>query len=367
MTENPELFRTAPAVFAVGDSYQIMVPVNAQALFCVEVGGECYYDHANGIMRSDTDLHRVEVPREALDRAGCYTTVYRKIIDRSPYYPKTEDAVRTTYDFTPVNPEKETIRFYHLADVHGNPKPAIRAGGYFGDKLDFLLLNGDVIDHSGDTKNFSVIYEICDALTHGEKPVICSRGNHDLRGFCAERIRDYTPNRNGKTYYTARLGGFWFLVLDCAEDKADTSPEYGFTVACHPFRKEQTDFLRSVIADAEREYAAPGITRRFVLVHSPFTHIQPHPFDIEQDIYREWARLIGEHIHPDLFLCGHMHESEVYPVGGSHDDLGQCCPVAVAAEPHGDNFIGGAFTVTKDQITLEMTDSDGNAGKTYAF
>lgn len=32
------MFKTAPAVFAVGDSYQIMVTVTAPALFSVKVG-----------------------------------------------------------------------------------------------------------------------------------------------------------------------------------------------------------------------------------------------------------------------------------------------------------------------------------------
>ena len=54
-----------PTVFAVGQSYQIMAKAPQPSLFWVQVGDRCYYDHVNGIMRSDTDIHRVTVPAEA--------------------------------------------------------------------------------------------------------------------------------------------------------------------------------------------------------------------------------------------------------------------------------------------------------------
>ena len=368
MKKLPGLFRTAPAVFAAGGDYQIMVPVNAPALFWVEVGGKTYYDHSCGIMRSETEMHRVCVPRRELDAAGAYTTVYRKIIERKPYFPTSEDEVRTTFAFRPVPTldEKPEIRFYHLSDVHGRIERGIASGSFFGDGLDFLVMNGDVIDHAGNTKNFDAIFKIAEALTGGEKPVVYARGNHDLRGFCAEQTMDYTPCVNGKTYYTARVGSFWFVILDCAEDKEDWHAEYGHTVACHPYRLEQTDFLERVIADAENEYAAEDVKYRFVLVHNPFTRKLQDPFGIEGDIFGEWARLLREEIHPDLMLCGHIHENKVYEVGGPYDDYGQACPVSVTCDG-ADPFTGGAYTVTKDGVLLQYTDSKKDVKGSYLF
>lgn len=364
MTALPPLFKTTPAVFAAGREYQIMVPFTAPALFWVEVGDKTYYDHACGIMRSNVDMHRVCVPYEVLDAAKSYTVVYRKIIDRKPYFPTSEDEVRATYAFHPVPTleEKDEINFYHLSDTHGNVERPIRAAEYFGDKLDFLLLNGDIIDHSGDTRNFEAIFRLAEALTHGEKPVICSRGNHDMRGFCADVIKDYTPSCDGKTYYTARLGSFWFIILDCAEDKTDDHAEYGYTVSCHPFRLEQTAFLKKIIADAKNEYEADGVTHRFVLCHNPFTRVLEAPFDIEQDTFGEWTALLGDSVKPDLFIAGHIHKAEVYEIGGPYDHHHQKFPVVVAAEPQRDCFIGGAFTVTKSGIRCAMTD-DSHAVK----
>ena len=56
------MLKTAPAVFAVKHSYQIMVSTTVPALFWVRVGDTEYFDESNGIMRSLSDLHRVCVP-----------------------------------------------------------------------------------------------------------------------------------------------------------------------------------------------------------------------------------------------------------------------------------------------------------------
>ena len=73
-------FCTAPAVFAVKDEYQIMIPVKSELLMWVEVGGEKYFDEVNGIIRSSKNIHKFTVPMAELDKAGCYDVCYRKVI-----------------------------------------------------------------------------------------------------------------------------------------------------------------------------------------------------------------------------------------------------------------------------------------------
>ena len=361
MTTIPALFKTTPAVFAAGEEYQIMIPVNGEALLWIEVGGRKFYDHSNGIMVSDTDLHRVCVPQKVLDAAGAYTVVYRKIIDRKPYYPESEEPVSTTFSFRPVKhfDETDVIHFYHLSDTHGRPERPIAAAKSCGAEIDFLVFNGDMIDHSGSTENFEVLYRIAEELTHGEIPIINSRGNHDMRGYCADRIKDYTPAVNGLTYYTVHLGDLYFILLDCAEDKDDSSEEYGHTVACHGFREAQTEFLRDIIADSENTYAAPGIAHTFALCHMPFTRLDGAPFNIEGEIYAEWTRLMSEEIHPDLLISGHMHRAGIYLPGSPDDSWGQKFPAFVAAVTNKERYQGGLFTVTRDSVEAVLTDHEG--------
>ena len=105
-----------------------------------------------------------------------------------------------------------------------------------------MVLNGDIQDDSSKLENFNTIFEIAARLTNGEKPVVFSRGNHDMRGACAELFPDYTPTDNGNTYYTFRLGSIWGMVLDSGEDKDDSYKEYGHLVCCHGFRERQIEF-----------------------------------------------------------------------------------------------------------------------------
>lgn len=358
------MLRTAPAVFAVENTYQILVRTTAPCLFWVRVGSGEYYDESNGILRSLSDIHRVAVPMTALDAAGEYTVCVRPLLERKPYNTTTAPVEEYTFFFQPV-PE-DGVRAYHISDAHNRVDEPVAAAAAFGE-VDLLILNGDVIDHSGDPTKFDNIYEICSRITGGHKPTVFSRGNHDMRGNFAERFAEYTPNAHGNTYYTFRLGSLWGILLDCGEDKADSHPEYGFTVNCHPFRQRQTAFIKDVIARAGQEYAAPGIKTRLVISHNPFTYRMEAPFDIEEDVYREWAQLLREEIQPDLMICGHMHTLTVRFPGEEGDHYGQPCPLVIGAcpEPHG--FSGCGFVFSKEHIDVAFTDSEGCLLSTYAI
>ncbi len=349
------MLKYTPAVFAVGHTYSIMVPVTEPSLFWVEVDGTCYYDEQNGIMRSLCTTHRVSVPMEVLDRAGAYTVCERAIIDRKPYFAETADTVSRTFSFRPI--PADHVRIYHIADTHNSVVAPVAGGVAFGD-IDLLVLNGDIPNHSGDIAYFDTIYAIIEGLTHGEIPTVFARGNHDLRGYFAEQIGDHIPNQNGNTYYSFRLGSLWGLVLDCGEDKADWHAEYGLTVACHPFRERQTDYIKSVIAHAAEEYAAPGITHKLIICHNPFTCRHNPPFDIEEELYTEWATLIRENIHPDLMLCGHMHRTEIHDVGGPLDQRGQPCKMVIGSRV-GDGFHAGCGLVLHNGEEPEIAFYEG--------
>ncbi len=363
-------FKTAPAVFAVGNEYQIMVPVKSDLLFWVTIGDEAFYDHTNGIMRSAVRVHTVHVPMALLDRAGAYTVHYRKIIDRKPYFPESEDTVSATYPFYPV-PTNRPVHIYHLSDTHGNFTYPAAAAEYFGKELDLLILNGDIPNHSGDIANFDLIYELSEAVTGGSRPVIFSRGNHDMRGLYAEEITNYAPTDHGNSYFTFRVGNVWGIVLDAGEDKPDDHEAYAYTNVCHVFRMAQTDFIKKVIENACTEYAAEGITHRLVIAHHPFSYERKEPFNIEYDIYREWIDLLGTHVKPHVLIGGHLHRTEVKQEGGALDKKG-AVPVVVGSSALRRNeekqvvgYKGAALTLLESSIKVEFTNEAHEAKGTH--
>lgn len=350
------MMKTEPVVFAVHDTYHIMVPTTASCMMWVKVGEECYYDDSNGIMRSASHIHRMIVPKEELDQAKGYTIFEEEIIERKAYFTKTGEIRESYFDFKPV--KSGEVRCYHIADAHNREDAPVKAAENFG-KMDFLIMNGDIPDSSDKVEYFDSIYEIAARITHGRIPVVFARGNHDLRGLCAEKIAEYTPNENGRTYYSFRLGDIWGLALDCGEDKEDGHEEYGHTVCCHQFRRKQTQFIKKVIKQAEQEYLAEGVKHRIVVVHNPFTRQIGGVFSIEKDIYTEWAALLKEHVKPELMICGHMHTLEINEPGCEVDHLGQPCTVVVGAKPGKDYYAGAGFVFKEDGVEVIFNDSDG--------
>ncbi|MBR2950982.1 MAG: metallophosphoesterase [Lachnospiraceae bacterium] len=353
------MWKVNPAVFALGREYQIMQYVDCEAMMWVRVGDKIYYDAVNGILRSQTSVHRVTVPMEVLDREKRYTVYLQKVIDRKPYFPENAEPQSKEFSFRPL--PDGVIRAYHIADAHDHVKEPVAAARAYGD-FDFLILNGDIPNHCGFENNAETIYKIASELTDGSIPVVFSRGNHDMRGRYAENFAANTPCCNGNSYYTFRMGKIWGMVLDCGEDKPDTDPEYGSTICCHAFRQQETAFIRQAIADARTEYAAEGIAVKMVISHIPFTMRHPGVFDIETDTYAEWTKLLADHVKPDLILCGHMHEAEIIECKDEKDAFGQPCRVVVgsAVKTEADGkllFTGAGLSFENDRIEVRFTDN----------
>lgn len=358
MNRCPDEFAALPTVYAVRNTYQIIVPVKCETVMWVSVGDKCFYDDSNGILRSSCSTHRMTVPAELLDREKKYTVCYRVIRERKPYFTEADGVLCYTSVFHPI--EKSPVNIYHIADAHNRVNEPVAAGSYFGGELDLLILNGDIPNHSGDISYFTAIHEIAARLTGGEKPVIFSRGNHDTRGIYAEKLEDYTPTDGGRSYYTFRVGHIWGIVLDCGEDKPDDHPEYGHTVCCEDFRRRETEYIREVIRNCKSEYEADGVSNRLVVCHVPFTEKFQAPFDIEEDVYSVWSELLREHVRPQLMLCGHMHEAYISDEGSEKDYQGQPCTVAVASQVGDDgSFAGGAVRLYREHCEFKLTDNEG--------
>lgn len=353
------ILKMNPSVFAVGNTYQIMVPVSSETLMWVKIGENCYYDHSNGIMRSRVTVHRITVPMEELDNACEYKVCYRKVIERKPYFTETEEVMEQTFKFFPVNGKK--IRAYHISDAHNLTDSPVKAAKKFEDlygRIDFLILNGDIPDHSGDINNFDNIYEIVSQITGGNKPTVFARGNHDTRGVFAENIADYTPTDNGNSYYSFKLGNIWGIILDCGEDKADSHPEYGNTVCCSFFRKMQTEYLRYIIENSDSQYEADDVIHKLVVAHNPFTKRYAEPFNIEEELYAYWVKLLRENVKPHIMICGHTHKLEIDMPNTELDNFGQPCPVVVGSTIRkNDNYFAGAGFIFEDgKITVVFND-----------
>jgi hypothetical protein len=152
----------------------------------------------------------------------------------------------------------------------------------------------------------------------------------------------------------------WGIVLDCAEDKPDPSIEYGNTICAHAFRMRETRFLEEVIKNADREYLAERVTRRVVVVHVPFVKKNPEPFNIEEDTYQYWAKLLSENVKPDVMLTGHKHRLVISYPGDEFDAFGSPCPIIVTGVPEhkASLYTGAGYNFGENGMNVTFCDNE---------
>ena len=340
-------FEICPAVCSAGENYIICVPTPVPVLMSVFVGEEEFTNDVCGVKITSCYVQKFTIPIPLLNMVKQYKVSY-EIIYREAYCSQKEAPVSKTFLFRPIE-KTEDIRIYHLSDVHGKKAAALKAGSYFGEGLDLLILNGDISSSTQTVSESLLPLKIAASLTKGEIPCIITRGNHDLRGKYAERISEFYPLDHGKFYYSVQLGPIWFLVLDCGEDKNDDHREYAGTVAFHKYRQKETAFLKE-LADAHA-CSAPDIRYKILVSHIPFMHTdydpekKIHEFDIEIDTYTEWVDLLNTRIRPNFALCGHIHRIGVVNSVQQFNEKGFNAPIIFGGRPADQTVEGCGVTL----------------------
>ena len=170
------------------------------------------------------------------------------------------------------------------------------------------------------------------------------------------------------------MGCLWGVVLDCGEDKPDTSIEYGSleyggVADFLGFREGQTDYLRDLIQRADTTYNAEGITRRVALCHINFTRTD-RPFnDHNPALYEKWIGCLNE-MGIDMLICGHEHRVGRQPDDYFHGDPTPKFPTLLTSA-HCDNpqplrgghapgeYTGTALTFTEEGVKYVFTNHKG--------
>jgi len=337
-------------VFVAGDNYNIVWNTTERGLAWVVIDGEKYYDADNGNIKSEEKIHKVVVPQKVLDKAGEYTIHFAATVGRLPYFPQSYDEVEKTYKFYPVK-KKDEIKTYLIADTHSVYEYAVKAANQH--ELDFLTLAGDIADKSMNLEEILTTFRVSAGITKGEKPVVFARGNHDTRGELAPDLHKYMGTDKGNTYFTAKLGDIFMLIMDCGEDKPDDCKEYGGMAAFEPFRKSQIAFLDELIEKGEYKNYKHVVMVCHIKLNTPWN-------EKFKDVYAEWLKRINI-INPEVILSGHEHTYYIQDKGAELFDTGVKfnMPVVVGSRSMGNNHTNGADESADFVGTLVTFKNDG--------
>lgn len=381
-----------PVVYAVEDTYQITFTTQTKGEAWVVIDGVEYNDTYAGYRETESTIHKISVPMEALDNADEYTIYTRAMILRGPYESLQGKTISATYTWKGVS-EDDGINYYVISDNHNTHKTPLAAASYFGEDLDFLICCGDTvswIDREADLTQF--LYLASD-ITKGEVPVIYARGNHETKGVKAHEYYNYVGADGQDFYYTFRLGSIWGIVLDVGEDHGDDFIEYCGVSKFNAYRDEQTTFLDEVLANAENEFDAEGVAYRIAVCHIPLTI---KSMNDHAAAYKDaWVERLNQMKLTTLF-CGHVHElwyvdpsfedgstlTQVVEYSGKEENNNQRIMTnatfpSVLVSKRGDaqspmdpekvfdtGFIGLAVTVECEETVMKYTDDEGNVLET---
>ena len=99
-------------------------------------------------------------------------------------------------------------------------------------------------------------------------------------------------------------------------------------------------------------------------MHNPFTRKHNDPFQIEDEIFTEWGRLLREEVRPQVMIYGHLHQLLIEEPGCEMDYLGHPCRVVVGSkikirkdETPEYYYAGAGFIFADGEIEAVFTDN----------
>ncbi len=306
-TYRPVLYNkieTIPAVYAVGDDYQIVFTSKAKGTAWVTINGIEYSDTYAGFLRTEDTVHKIIVPMTALDNATEYTISTRAMWQRGPYGALQGKIIRQTYPWKGVTPE-DGLNYYVLSDTHNTQKAPSAAGTYFQNSLDFLVCCGDTASWIEQEEDLTQMLRLAGTITKGSVPVIYARGNHETKGAQAHELHKYVGADGELFYYTFRMKNVWGVVLDIGEDHRDQHENYYDAARFNAYRRAQTQFLDDILKNAEQEFNAEGVEHRIAVCHIPITLMYTN--DHARAYKDAWIKRLNR-MNLNILYGGHVHQ-----------------------------------------------------------
>lgn len=217
-----------------------------------------------------------------------------------------------------------------------------------GIDYDFVLFNGDCID---DPKNETEAVYFLSYLNEKVKaetvPVFYFRGNHEIRNAYSIQLRDIFDYVGNKTYGAFNWGDTRFVVLDCGEDKPDSTWVYYNLNDFDGFRQEQAEFLREELH--RKEYK--GATKRVLLHHIPLYGM---PAKSYLPCLELWGNLLAKAPF-DVSINAHTHRFAYWP----KDSKGNNFPVVIGGGNRPENATVMILSKKGKSMTLTVLDTKG--------
>lgn len=259
-------------------------------------------------------------------------------------------ACSEVYSFSVPGSKTTDFTAIIMNDLHKNKKTLSKLANQIkGIDYDMVIFNGDCIDDPKDEKSAVDFLSYMNEQVHAEKaPVYLIRGNHEIRNAYSIQLRDLIDYVGGNTTYGAfNWGDSRFVLLDCGEDKPDTTKVYYGLNSFESFRREQTEFLKKELSGNEFKKASAKV----LIHHIPLYCMPSDEYTPCKDM---WHPLLKKASF-NLAINAHNHSFAYHPKGECENNF----PVVVGGGPDLDNGTVMILKKRNSKLTLTVLNTEG--------
>ena len=353
----PVYFDTGAVVFAVEDEYQICWSTSTTTTGYITIGEEKYTDNVAGSLVSSR-IHKVTVPREKLENEKKYTVFSSGVILNRAYFARTSKTIQKKYNFRPVD-TTDGLQIYSFSDNHLITNGAVNASSFWGDKLDILVANGDHLNDVSSEWQIRNLYSTISRITNSSIPVIITRGNHEAVGTKLNELPRFFGSRDNTFYYTVKFDNTLFIILDVANDMADTNSTIKATADFTRYREEEFEWLKGFVDS--KAYEDSSIKNIIGICHMAF------PISLKSyhdDTFSKILDLTNE-MGMELLVSGHSHKIAYFEPNIEPNEANY--PVILDSIRNDNDFnhesaslnrfTGTAIEINNDRMIIQFTNS----------
>ncbi len=341
-------FRANPAVYEVGDGYNIIWVTTfcgtGYVKYTYEGKEYTVYDEDDGIICTNEDVHTVKVPHEHLSN-NTYT-VYSQVVTAN-------NASGVTYGTTISSGEipfkgydgSGTVNVLQITDTHEGHKTTqavVRA--HKGKDVDIVVFTGDIVNALPKRDDMlDKFFSLMANATGGRFPIVYGHGNHETRGSYGTMLLEYFETKTGEFYFDFEYGPLHGVVLDTAEDAGDSYAGYGGLANCKEYITAQGEWLKTVKPHKDSAY-------RLAIYHIPrLNSLAGKTVNLANNM---------AHLGLQLGICGHDHTNRFEEKGKNGLNFEQ----VVLGQG-----VGGLYEFNGDKIKYVATNTSGSIKMSKTF
>lgn len=209
---------------------------------------------------------------------------------------------------------------------------------------DFVIFNGDCID---DPINHAQATRFVKELTEGVGgnliPTLFMRGNHEIRNAYSVGLRKHMDYVGGKTYGAFNWGDTRIVMLDCGEDKPDSTPVYYDLNDFTQLRQDQAGFLKEELKSKEFKKA----DKRILIHHIPLYGCDNLCWDSWEPLLRKASFHVS--------INAHTHKFAYHPKGTLKNNY----PVVIGGGNRVENATVMILEKKKGELRIKVLNADG--------